>query len=294
MNRPNFFIIGAPKCGTTSMAAWLLAHPKIYMSPIKEPHYFNNDHKHGEVKTISQYNAQFADATGDEKAIGEASVWYLTSKVAVANILKFNPDAKFIVMLRNPIEMATSLHDQMLFSQYEHIENFSHAWQLQDERKNGKSISTSCVESQFLIYGERCKLGEQLQRLYTQVSQNQVHVITMDQLKNNPQSEYQKTLEFLNVPDDGRIDFSVHNSAKARRSLPLRKVVEFFGKLKLALGITGGLGVLNAIERNNQKIRKRPQLPPQTKQLLLDHFRDDIHLLEKILDRDFSHWLNNS
>ncbi|MBF0445136.1 MAG: sulfotransferase [Magnetococcales bacterium] len=291
MNKPNFFIIGAPKCGTTSMAAWLTAHPQIYMSPIKEPHYFNMDHKHGEIKTLSSYNAQFADANGQEKAIGEASVWYLTSKVAVANILKFNPDAKFIVMLRNPIEMVTSLHDQMLFSQYEHIEDFTQAWQLQEERKNGKAIPASCVEPQFIIYGDRCKLGEQLQRLYAQVPHKQVHVITMDQLKKDPQKEYKKTLEFLNVPDDGRIDFAVHNLAKARRSLPLRKAVEWLGRLKIALGITGGLGILNAIEKNNQKTRKRPPLPPQTKLILQDHFRDDIHLLEKLLERDFSHWL---
>ncbi|MBF0381983.1 MAG: sulfotransferase [Magnetococcales bacterium] len=291
MNRPNFFIIGAPKCGTTSMAAWLAAHPQIYMSPIKEPHFFNNDHQHGEIDNLADYNQQFANATEEQKAIGEASVWYLTSTVAVANILQFNPDAKFIVMLRNPIEMAESLHDQMLFSQYEHIEDFSQAWYLQEQRKSGFSIVKSCVEPQFLQYGERCKLGEQLQRLYTLVAPERVHVITMDRLKIAAKEEYQKTLQFLHVADDGRNDFSVHNLAKSRRSLPLRKVVEWLGGLKTAMGISGGLGILNAIEKKNQKVRKRPPLPPQTKEHLQNYFRDDIHLLEKLLNRDFSHWL---
>src|SRR5262245_35065298 len=85
MKKPTFFIIGAPKCGTTSLAAWLADHPDIFMSPTKEPHYFNTDHKRY-LNSLAGYEQLFEDATDRHSAVGEASVWYLYSANAVENI----------------------------------------------------------------------------------------------------------------------------------------------------------------------------------------------------------------
>jgi hypothetical protein len=109
LRKPNFFIIGAAKCGTTSLSVWLGGHPQIFMSSMKEPHFFNNDDRQA-IRTLDDYEALFWSATEEHIAIGEASVWYLSSADAVPAILQYQPEAKFIVMLRNPVEMAPALH----------------------------------------------------------------------------------------------------------------------------------------------------------------------------------------
>jgi hypothetical protein len=88
LRKPTFFIIGAPKCGTTSLAAWLGTHPDAFMSPTKEPDFFNTDDRQG-VTSLSEYEELFREARNNHIAVGEASVWYLSSSHAVHNILDY-------------------------------------------------------------------------------------------------------------------------------------------------------------------------------------------------------------
>ena len=82
MKRPDFFIVGAPKGGTTAMNNYLRQHPQIFMSPRKEAHHFGADlYAPHWARDEAAYLALFAGA-GDEKRIGEASVWYLLSQHA--------------------------------------------------------------------------------------------------------------------------------------------------------------------------------------------------------------------
>src|SRR5690349_11404630 len=99
MLKPNFFILGAPKCGTTSMAKWLSDQPEIFISKHKEPHYYNTDGKRV-VLEYRHYLSLFENATGFHKIIGEASTGYLYSKQAVPNIINDlnNKHLKFLVM----------------------------------------------------------------------------------------------------------------------------------------------------------------------------------------------------
>ena len=135
--KPNLFIIGAPKCGTTAKAHYLSEHPDVFMCPEKEPHYFNTDlnYKRGKSDDLEEYLNLFSGAT-EEKIVGEASVWYLYSKEAVRNILEFNPNAKFIIMVRNPIKMAPSLHQQLFYNGRETEKDFNKAWCLQTKLSN--------------------------------------------------------------------------------------------------------------------------------------------------------------
>lgn len=146
MKKPNFFIIGAPKCGTTSLAAWLAEHPQIFMSPIKEPQFFNKDVGFP-MKSLQAYEKLFKDASSGHIAVGEATVLYLYSKVAVRNILDYNPDAKFIVCLRNPVDMAYSLHEQWFFNGIEDIEDFKEAWLMQDIERGRHRPHDAMIQS---------------------------------------------------------------------------------------------------------------------------------------------------
>src|SRR5581483_10303187 len=176
MKKPDFFILGAPKCGTTSLAAWLAEHPDIYMSPEKEPHFFNTDHKRY-VTALEGYERLFEGASDRHAAVGEASVWYLSSEDAVANILAYNPAARFIVMLRNPVEMAPSLHEEQVFTGREEVRDFATAWDLQEARKRGHDLPRLTWEPKHLLYGDMCRLGAQLERLFSRVPAERVKMI---------------------------------------------------------------------------------------------------------------------
>lgn len=292
MKSPNFFIIGAPKCGTTSMAEWLSDHDQVYMSQQKEPDYFNTDHRNPwRPKNLAEYNELFKHAKSKHLIVGEASVHYLSSEQAVPNILKYCPSAKFLVMLRNPVDLAYSLYDQMLFSQYENITNFSRAWDLQEARAQGKQIPRECKEAKYLQYGEMCRLGSQMKRLYERVSRESVHVVIFDDLKENPKHEYEKVLDFLKLTNDYPADFKIHNKAKERNSVALARMVQWGGAVKRRLNINTRFGILNAIDRNNARNRTRPTLDNDTRLLLSRYFRSDIELLGTILQRDFFHWV---
>src|SRR5438445_6171777 len=104
MRKPNLFIIGAPKCGTTSLADWLRQHPAVFVpAGQNEPNFFNTDHVERFRLTLAEYERLFEAAGNHSKYVCEKSVWYLSSSEAVPNILEYAPAAKFIVCIRNPV-----------------------------------------------------------------------------------------------------------------------------------------------------------------------------------------------
>ena len=158
MRKPDFFLIGAPKCGTTALATYLSEHPNILLSDPKEPQYFCKDLKwYGNpVKSDEDYLRRFFPGLEGSPAaiVGEASSLYLYSKVAVPNILSFQPEAKFIVMLRNPVEMAYSLHSMLCFQGEEDEKDFLKAWHLQDQRRAGRFIPDGLLVDTKVILGD--------------------------------------------------------------------------------------------------------------------------------------------
>ncbi|MFO7878451.1 MAG: sulfotransferase, partial [Bacteroidales bacterium] len=135
--KPEFFLIGAPKCGTSSLARYLDSHPDVHFSYPKEPNYFNTDFSKKQRMFTDEtlYLNQCFHKAADKNIAGEGSVWYLYSKEAVPNILKFQPDAKFIVMLRNPVDVAYAMHSTHLRNKVnENVDDFKKAWDLQEIR----------------------------------------------------------------------------------------------------------------------------------------------------------------
>jgi hypothetical protein len=291
MKKPNFFILGAPKCGTTSLAAWLAAHPQIFMSPTKEPHYFNTDHKRY-LNSLTGYERLFEQATERHRAVGEASVWYLYSSTATNNILEYQPDAKFIVMVRNPIEMAPSLHEELVFTGRENIKEFAKAWDLQEGRRNGAHLPRMVWEPKYVQYSDICSLGAQVERLYEHVPSDRIKLIILDDLKSDPRAIYFSVLQFLGVHDDGRMNFEALNQAKMRRWPTLHHLPWLAVRIKHALGIERGFGVWRRIDALNKVDRRRTPIDPTLRAQLQIHFRPDIERLEKLIGRDLSHWLS--
>lgn len=278
------------------MAEWLSEHPNIFMSAAKEPHYYNKDHKHRVVTDKAHYLSLFKDAGPQHSVVGEASVWYLYSEEAVDHILKDAGDkaVKFVVMLRNPSKMAYSLHEQQVFNMNEPEKDFLAAWNLQEERRQNKKVGLSTRDPKLLLYGDACKLGVQLERLFGKVPKEEVMVVLMDDLKTDAQAVYKDVLSFLGVPFDGRSNFEAVNTAKVRKSPFMAQSIKLLGKLKQKLGITKGFGLLNKTNAMNVKNREREALSNEVRAMLSRYFEEDVALLSKLIKRDLSHWNEHS
>lgn len=289
---PDFFIIGAPKCGTTSLAKWLSDHPQVFMSPIKEPHYFSRDLDYRSIPEKKEYLSLFTESTDAHRAVGEASVFYLYSEAAIPDIEKTIPDARYIVMVRNPIEMAHSLHQQQIVAGNEHVKNFEAAWGMSDRRLQGKEVTFWCREPELLAYKEVCKLGKQVERLYDIVPEKRVHVIIFDDLEADAHREYRRTIQFLGLDDDDRAEFLAHNTAKKRNSHLLRRAVKGINAIKRRLGLRRlETGIMEWVDKMNTQHRSRSSLSSQIRQDVAKYFEEDVHRLSMLLDYDLTHWI---
>lgn len=298
MKWPNFFIIGAPKCGTTSLWAWLSEHPNIFMCPMKEPLFYAVDLKLRKTTSRAHYENLFKEAGDQHIAVGEASATYLFSQVAVPTIEQEIPDPRYIVMIRNPVEMAYSLHGHLLITGEEHISDFERAWRLSPERREGRMVSKLCPEPHMLDYQTVCRLGEQIERLFQVVPKERVLVLLLDDIIKNPRQEYLKVLRFLGVPDDGRKDFPKKNESKTVTMRTMHKLtvwighVSFHTKKRLGIPVYKGTGILNFITGLNFRPHRRPPLSERLRQELCDFFRDDVEKLQRLIGRDLSAWIN--
>ena len=219
--KPNFFIVGAPRCGTTAMSSYLAEHPAVCFSDPKEPLYFCSDlpglrYVENEKDYLEKCFDQSLAARSE--AVGEGSVWYLYSSVAIPRIVEFQPDARFIVMLRNPLDMLSSLHQKLYFFLDENEVEFSKAWDLQWDRAEGVRVPDACREPKILQYAQIGRLGEQLNRLVKLVPASRIHIIFYEDFKADPGRVYRNALRFLSVSDDGRAEFPVVNENQRVRS----------------------------------------------------------------------------
>jgi hypothetical protein len=288
MSRPNLFIIGAPKCGTTSLADWLRQHPQVFVPASQnEPNFFNTDHVERFRLKLAEYERLFEPARDHHKYVCEKSVWYLSSKEAVPNILEYSPDARFIVCVRNPVEMAYALHHHQVFDGIERLSSFREAWDAQAER--AKNLSGPARASAYLLYGWTCKLGAQLERLLQRVPANRIHVVFMDDIRQAPQAVFIALLNFLGAAPFTP-EFRTVNESKTNRFPFLRRIATRIGGAKRALGIKHSFGILGRIGRWNRKAQ-RWQPDEQMTAVIRSYFREDVALLGQLTGRDLSHWL---
>ncbi len=293
MKRPNFFIIGAPKCGTTSLASWLAEHPNVYIPTAKEINYFCYDLSIvGKPKNEKEYILFFKKVPYKVTAIGDASVSYCISDVAIKNIEMFSSSSpKYIFMIRNPIEMSYALHRENLCWGEDEVD-FRKAWYLSPYRRRGLKLPKGTFERKMFDYQNTCKLGFILSRIYEQVPRERVLVLVLDDIKKNPRKEYIKILEFLGIPDDGRTHFPVLNPSKTIRWRFLRNMVRRIGRMRDRLGLPPlGRGIFTALMRFTTKPEPREPLPEDFTSEMREFYRKDVELLSRLIHRDLSHWL---
>lgn len=298
LRKPNFFIIGAPKCGTTAMSEYLRSHPSVFMSNPKEPCFFSKEFVPSNYRTVNEYLGLFAHARPEQLIIAEASTNYMHSKGALEKIKDFQPDARLMVMLRNPADLVYAYHGQMVKQGYEPEPDFEKAWELQPSRATGKALSTENKQGHVLRQYKRIgSLGSQVEDVFKVFPKNRVHITFFEDFVADPKCEYHRLLSFLELPDDGRQAFPRINESTHHGSLWLgqssrrlrRRVAKPLSELHRKTGFQG-TGLLKMLDHLNVETRPRPPLRPAFRQHLDEVFSDEVGLLEKLLGRDLSAW----
>jgi hypothetical protein len=312
---PDFFIVGAPRCGTTGLSRYLAAHPQICFSRPKEPHYFSlTAERLGETSLERHYLRRcfVGYDPAVHRSVGEGSTSYLYSQRAIDAILAHNPDARMVVMLRDPMEMLPSLHSRQLYLLQEDEPDFARAWALQAERRVGESLPRYCIDPHALQYEEIGKHAQHLARVFSQVGRERCHVILFDDLKRDPAAMYGGCLDFIGVPHDGRTVFRPWKMGRRYRSAfvqrlaagPPRDAAHYTRKIEQQAEARreakGGTPKRSALERLSQQIKRwnrakdpPPPLSPRMRETLRNSLSKDVAELSELLGRDLGHWLSS-
>lgn len=301
--RPDFFIIGAPRCGTTALSTYLAEHPRIGFSQPKETQFFCTDLPGiGFMTTDPDEYVElcFGHCAGkDYLAIGEGSVWNLFSQAAVANILQFNRKARFIIMVRNPIDLCLAIYEKRREMLQEDAPTFEQAWRLEEERSRGRSLPAHYRKEMGVRgYRDVASLGEQVARAYALIPERQRLTIVFDDFVSDTSGVYGEVLAFLGVPNDGRIDFARINEGQKIRHPKLWVLVwgalmrglPLLGPVKQVLGVSN-LNIYPRLARLFLERRpERPPLPDALRAEMRAFFDADIRHLSNVIGRDVTSW----
>ncbi|SFL59636.1 sulfotransferase family protein [Nitrosomonas communis] len=304
---PDFFVVGAPRCGTTSLCRYLARNPQICFSQPKETYFFNQlDNDLSEKELQRNYlDRYFAHFTAGCRAVGEGTVTYLYQPEAIKRIQQFNPNARFIVLVRNPLAMLPSYHQRLRYLLQEDEPDFEKAWALQSTRARGELVPKLCLDARLLAYSEIAKFGAQMQQLYAITERERTHVIVFDDLVADPLGVYQRALEFLHVDYDGQTRFERKYQSRMYRYRWLQRL--------LYLPVMRHGKVIDTLQRRlyhyNQDNSKRrglisrltawniikespAQLSPRMAAIVRKSLQGDIQLLSSLINRDLSSWLD--
>jgi GrpB-like predicted nucleotidyltransferase (UPF0157 family) len=281
MRKPNFFIVGAPRCGTASMYAYLKQHPEIYCSIDKEPHFFGSDLSvmPGTIRETELYLELFAGA-GDRPRAGEASVWYLSSERAPFEIRAFSPDAKILILLREPAQMAHSLYSLYVRTGNEELPTFEEALAAEPERRRRHRIPAGAYFPEGLLYAEAARYSAKVQRYFEVFGRENVHCILFDDFVRDTAAAYRKALEHLGVDPGFAAELDPRKAGERVRMLSIRQLRQASPEIRRRM----------QFQEMKQHSVSPPALTPETAARLRQALAEDVARLGNLLGRDLSPW----
>jgi hypothetical protein len=300
------FIVGAPRCGTSSLWSYLAAHPRLFMSKDKEPHHFGRDlgFRWRPYEDRGRYLELFEGA-GDRQA-GEASVLYLYSQQAPAEILAMSPSARIVIMLRDPFEMIPSLHAHNLLLVYEDLLGLDDGLAAEADRREGRRIPKTCIAPLALEYTRLARYAEPVQRYREAFGPERVKVILFDDFKKDTARVFQETLAFLGLEPMTLPEFKTGNAAQHWRSQRVAQVVvpTLTHASQVAVELPRGLArnglLLGALALcylpMRLNVRTGPVARPSAgaRETMRRALVEDVGALGEVLGRDLSGWLGGS
>ena len=299
MKTPNFLLLGAQKAGTTSIVASLHTHPQIFLSPIKEPHYFCFDPRWDKAQSqrvaanirvrvatnLESYLSLFNGSSGFI-ASGEASTSYLSDAGAPSRIKAFNPEMKMIAILRNPVDRAISAYTHLLRDHVPGVRS------LEEELANESTARPVLfrLRSNGLYY-------KHLSAYWAVFPREQLRVFLFEDLLQDFQGVMRLIFDFLGVdPQSGSVAPIWGNaSGKAKNQMVANALSVFTPTFQRKVGRwlprpvrRAGRSALRSLRVWN---RAEYEIEPSTRDHLLSLFIDDISKLQSEIGRDLSKWL---
>lgn len=319
---PNFLIIGAMKCGTTSLHNYLSCHPQIFMSPMKEPKFFvyencpqpkycglDKDHpayrgavdrRRGKkypfaITQLADYEDLFSKAQPGN-AIGESSPLYLYHPRAAERIQHHVPHARLIAVLRNPVDRAYSQFKYHRKRGMEPIDEFAKALEMEPVR-----IQRDWYPAWF--YKQRGFYYQQLKRYYGRFDRNQIRIYLYNNFCSDPEGMLKDIFRFLGVDETFIPDLSRRfNAGEGPMYRPKVEAVDRFlnnpNTIKSVIKKIMPLKLLRHIKARveNKNIGSEFQfiVPPMSDEIrmqLQNEYREDILKLQDLIGKDLSGWL---
>jgi hypothetical protein len=284
---PNFFIVGAGKCGTTSLYEYLRQHPDVFMPDRKELHFFSTDLERPNRISEEEYFGLFQGAEG-KKCIGEASADYLYSRAACDRIKNVYPNARIIIALRNPIDKVYSTHGYAVWRGREKVENFEDALAM-DRQYSGRT------RHRRRNYTDGAKYAEYVRMYLENFGKNQVHIIIFEEMVRDTEGVYRELCSFLGIRNDVEIEFGRHNARRKPRFkkmslllIPSSKAVQVG---KRVLGRRRMLGSLVRSAREwNARYEEVAEMRPEVRRSLEGEFAEDVAQLSDLLGMDLTNY----
>ncbi len=275
---PNFLIIGVPKAGTTSVYFWLKQHPEVFMSPIKEPHYFSQIGNKDHITKWEDYLKLF-EAAKHEKVRGEASTsyfhFYKTSIPLIKE--KLGKHIKLLLILRNPIERAWSHYQYYIKLGRENNKPhkvFSYNYILHNEPWG---IKNPYLE--FSFYSSALEIW------YENFEEN-LKVMLFEDMKRNPLNFIQEIYDFLNINNSFIPKFEIRNVSGKPRNKLISKFLSIEIIQKLIPYIPASIK-----KPLRNLVLKKEEIPEDIKDELKEIYYKDIIKTSKIINKDLSFWL---
>lgn len=313
------FVVGAPRCGTTTLSRFLQHHPATSFPLVKEPHYFGREDLRAlslaklEARAETEFLQRFY-RTAPHGCVGvDASPSYLYAPELLEPVLRLWPESRFVVSLRDPLAMLPSLYQRLVYVGEETAASFAEAWASVPDRAAGRRLPRACADPRLLRYDEAGRFATYLERLYAVVGKERCHVVIFDDLAAKPAETYEGLMEFVGLEPQAGVDFSARRTGKAVRSRLLQRILKrppnvirdrLGGELYrqrirqlqnehehengLAAGV---LSLRKRLLQWNSIPRSPERLSLALQREISDEFRAEIERLGRLLGRDLSHWL---
>ncbi len=289
---PSLFVVGAPKCGTTSLFDWLRRHPRIHM-PRKEPGFFSQDifnitHVPTHLRSMEEYLEVIGVPPGSGLVGGEATPKYLYSDRALEEIRRLSPHPRIIVCVRDPVDLAMSLHSQKVREGWERESDFAKAWARELNAETPEAARFRPAEMNYIYWAH---LGARLERVFSLFGTGEVLVLHLREFRSSPSTVYSRVLRFLDLPDDGQELLRASNRRTGLRSprlnrwlLQAKRLADPALRPLRQMRGGRGLGILKLVNRyNSVEGAYVSTVSAQLRKEMYDFLAADIALAEKYL-----------
>lgn len=298
MKYPNFFLIGAPKCATTSIYDLLAVHPQIFCPSIKEPGFYTRDDvvepfrsSVPHLRSERDYLKIFNGAGPEHKVLCDGSTSYLRDPTALAEIAHKYPDARILAVARDPVDLVSSYHLFLRHEGWEDLETLKEAWAAQDARSEGLRVPVGARRRSSVNYREVAMQGKHIDRAMA-IFGNRLKVLVFSDLMKDSEAQVREIQSFLDLPQFDLGPLPAANSARRAKLAWVNRLIKnpppplsnLRNLLKKQMSVSS-LGVRSWVEqRNSQRVQR--VVDPDLQHQMRDFFYSDVQRLSDLLHRD--------